>query len=57
VRSLVFFGVFDMAVFSRKFIDPIKVGDSGYAYVYNDAGTVLAHPDKSKILDLNINDF
>jgi methyl-accepting chemotaxis protein len=50
-------GVVDISIFSSKFIDPIKVGKSGFAYLYGPDGTVYAHPDRSYILDLNINKF
>jgi len=53
----VLFGVVDLASFSSLFIDPIKVGRSGYAYVYDQRGLVLAHPDKTNILKLDMNEF
>ncbi|MDM8521860.1 methyl-accepting chemotaxis protein [Desulfococcaceae bacterium HSG8] len=53
----VFFGVLDMSVFNAKFIDPVKVGQNGYAYLINHDGYMLAHPDKKNILKLNVNDF
>lgn len=53
----VFFGVVDVASFSKKFIDPIKVGKTGYAYLYDSRGFVIAHPDKKHILKLNMNQF
>ncbi|MCF8145120.1 MAG: methyl-accepting chemotaxis protein [Deltaproteobacteria bacterium] len=46
-----------MNAFSREFIDTVKVGTSGYAYLYQADGTVIAHPDKSNILKLNMNEF
>ena len=53
----VFFGVIDLSYFNQQFIDPVKVGKSGYAYMYQDNGLVIAHPDKSMILKLNMKDF
>ncbi|MFH1489332.1 MAG: methyl-accepting chemotaxis protein [Pseudomonadota bacterium] len=32
----------------------VKIGQGGYAYAVNRAGDVIAHPDKTKILKLNI---
>ncbi|MCF8028984.1 MAG: methyl-accepting chemotaxis protein [Desulfobacteraceae bacterium] len=43
--------------FSARFIDTIEIGEQGYAFVYDADGTVLAHPDKSQILEANMADF
>ncbi len=53
----VIFGVLDVNSFSSLFINPIKVGKTGYAYVYDSQGIVIAHPDPGNILKLNMNDF
>ena len=54
----VFFGVVDVNSFSQKFVDPVKIGETGYAYIYDQRGLVIAHPkDKKLILDLNMNDL
>ncbi len=53
----VFFGIIDMASFNATHIDVIKVGKSGYGYIYNEQGFVLAHPDQSNILKLNMKEF
>jgi len=53
----VLFGVVDLSAFSREFIDNVKVGTSGYAYLYQADGTIIAHPDKSNILKLNMNEL
>ena len=50
-------GVVDVGAFSEKFISDIKVGQSGYAYIYDELGRVIAHPDKSNILKLNMKQF
>ncbi len=55
--SGVIFSVVSMSNFSAQFVDTIKVGDSGYAFVYNEDGLVIAHPDKTNILKLNLNDL
>ena len=42
-----------MKAVTDLFIDPIKVGKSGYAFVMEKDGSVIAYPDKTKILKLN----
>jgi len=53
----VFFAVIDLTVFNTNYIDPIVVGSKGYAYMCNSAGTVLAYPDKEKILNLDLKKY
>ena len=53
----VFFSVIDLNSFSKIFIDSVKIGQHGYAYAYQQDGTVIAHPDKSNILKLNMKEF
>jgi methyl-accepting chemotaxis protein len=53
----VFFGVVDVNSFTRLFVDPIRVGKTGYAYIYDKRGLLISHPDKSNILKLNMNEF
>ena len=53
----VLIGVVNIESFSKLFIDPIKVGKSGYAFVFNKLGLVVAHPDKTKIMKTDLNDF
>jgi len=53
----VLFGVVDVNTFSARFVDPIKVGESGYAYIYDRDGKVIAHPNKEMILSLNMKEF
>ncbi len=50
-------GVIEMREFNQQFIDPIKVGQHGYAFLYDQNGVVLAHPDDSNILKLNLKDY
>ncbi len=40
--------------FSEKFIDPIVVGKTGYAYVVDQKGYFLAHPKRENILKVTI---
>lgn len=53
----VLFGILDINIFNKLFIDPIKVGKTGYAFVYDRQGNMIAHPDKSLILKLNMKDL
>ncbi|MFH1059734.1 MAG: methyl-accepting chemotaxis protein [Pseudomonadota bacterium] len=46
--------IVDLAAFAKEYIEPIKLGASGYAYVIDRQGKVLAHPDKKKILELDL---
>lgn len=47
-------GVVSIDSFSSQFIDPIKIGRSGYAFAINKNGLIIAHPDSSKIMKDNI---
>ncbi len=47
----------NLASMNSLFVDPIKTGETGYAYMINAKGLVIAYPDKSRILKLNISDF
>jgi methyl-accepting chemotaxis protein len=50
----VLFGSVDMFKFTERFIDPITIGESGYAYVVDREGEVIAHPERSQILSQSI---
>jgi len=45
-----------ISYFSKIFISPIRIGKTGYAYMYNAEGFVIAHPNKENILKLNVKD-
>jgi methyl-accepting chemotaxis protein len=53
----VLFGVIDVNSFSKMFVDPVKIGRTGYAYMYQADGLVIAHPVKENILKLNLKDL
>ncbi|MDD5225210.1 MAG: methyl-accepting chemotaxis protein [bacterium] len=53
----VLFGSVDLSVFNQKFIDPMKVGKTGYGFLLNPDGLTLAHLDPEKILKENINNY
>jgi len=50
----VFFGLVDLSYFSRNFIDPVKIGKEGYGFLINSQGKVIAHPDKSQVMELDL---
>ena len=43
--------------FSKEYIDVIKSGESGYAYMADADGVIIAHPDKELIFNKNLKDF
>jgi methyl-accepting chemotaxis protein len=55
--SGVLYGLLDIQAFSARFIDPIKVGETGYAYMFNRDGLVIAHADKELIMEMNLTDY
>ncbi len=38
-------------------VNTIKIGRAGYAFIINKDGFVVAHPDKTNVLQLNLNDY
>lgn len=52
-----FFSVVDLAIFNSNFIDPIKIGDRGYAYIMQENGVIISYPIKEKILDLDLSAY
>ncbi|MGD9249429.1 MAG: methyl-accepting chemotaxis protein, partial [Desulfobacteraceae bacterium] len=47
-------GVVSIGSFTSRFIDPIKIGRSGYAFVVNRDGLTIAHPVAAKIMKESI---
>ncbi len=47
----------DLSRFSEHFVAPIMIGQQGYAYILDADGSFIAHPDKERILEQNIQDF
>ncbi len=50
----VLYGAVNVTYFTEKFIEPIKIGESGYVFLFNREGMVISHPDKSKIMKFNM---
>ena len=54
----VIYAVLDLGAFTEKYIDPVKVGETGYVFLINKDGKVLAYPpDKKQIMKLDMSDF
>ena len=53
----VLYATVDLSYFGTKYIDPVKVGESGYAYLYQNDGLVLTHPDKENVMTLNLSEY
>ena len=44
----------ELARFTELFVDTVKLGETGYGYMIDREGTVIAHPVKENIMQLNI---
>jgi methyl-accepting chemotaxis protein WspA len=53
----VLFGAVHLTYFTRNFVDPVKIGPSGYAFVADRAGFICSHPDASLVLNTNMTNF
>ncbi len=53
----VLFAAVALSGFSKIFIDPLKIGEEGYAFVIDADGVLIAHPDKQRILKVNTRDY
>lgn len=53
------FGVVDLGYFNKNFVIPVKFGKTGHIFIIGASGLVLAHPDSTAImkLDMNQHDF
>ena len=49
-----FAGVIDLGSFSKLFLEGTVIQKSGYIFMVDKAGMIIAHPDKTKIGKLNI---
>jgi methyl-accepting chemotaxis protein len=50
-------GAINLGNFEKTFLDPVKMGKTGFIYMVAADGTLLAHPDKSLIFKVKINEF
>ena len=53
----VFFAVIDLAVFSQKNIESIRIGDSGYGFLFSRNGQIIAHPNHELVMKVSMKDF
>jgi methyl-accepting chemotaxis protein len=44
----------DLSEFSAGFVSKYKIGQTGYLFMFDASGIVLAHPDAAKIMSFNI---
>ncbi len=47
----------ELNYFSDNFITNFKIGSTGYIYMVDSTGRMLAYPDKEKIFNLNISEY
>jgi methyl-accepting chemotaxis protein len=50
----VLYSVIDLRYFSQHFIDKVKVGQTGYAFVVDQNGSLIAHPEHSMMMKTDI---
>ncbi|OBQ50196.1 methyl-accepting chemotaxis protein [Halodesulfovibrio spirochaetisodalis] len=50
-------GIIKINTFAAKYIQPIKMGKTGYAFLMARSGLICAHPDNSTILKANLTDY
>ncbi len=50
----VLYGIIDLAYFNKNFISSVKLGQSGFTFMYKQNGLIIASPVKSQVLNMNI---
>jgi len=53
----VLFGSLDMKAFGNDIVSKIKVLETGYAYIVDENGVFIAHPNPAKIMTTTLDDF
>ncbi len=53
----VLYGAVEVNVFTAQVVSTVQVGETGYAYIFDERGTIISHRDQSLILELNVLDF
>lgn len=49
-------GIVEIATIDELFIDRIKIGETGTAYLYESAGRIIAHPNRNMELNFDLSD-
>ena len=47
-------GIVDVNVYSDRFIKNVKIGESGFAYVFDESGQMMMHPNGKLVMKLNV---
>lgn len=47
----VLYAAFDLSEFNKRFIDPVSIGEHGYAFILSDKGDFVAHRNKELIMN------
>lgn len=47
----------DLASFSKTMIEPVRIGQNGYAYLVDATGRMISYPDREMILKFTIADY
>jgi len=52
--SGVLLGALDLESFTHKFVEPVKIGASGYVFVTDRRGVICSHPDATLVMATNL---
>lgn len=47
----------ELQSFAKRVVSPVKVGQTGYAYIMDSSGVALAHPKEENILKVDFSDY
>lgn len=49
--------IISLGEYSKDYVDPVKVQENGYIFLFDKRGLLLAHPNKGHILNLNLTQY